>query len=181
MVSEVAASPARPARSLRGARRTASRGTKRVPIFRKRSCAARRSPVRKPRSGSRLLPLAFPEGSPTHPSYPAAHAATAGACITVLKAFFNEDFPIPNPVQATPDGSALDWTGPTPTLGNEIDKLAANVALGRDSAGVHFRSDSMQGLLVGEQQALRAAHSPRGTYNERFGALPSRGSTDAGC
>ena len=119
--------------------------------------------------GSRLLPLAFPEGSPTHPSYPAAHAATAGACITVLKAFFNEDFPIPNPVQATPDGSALEaWTGPTLTLGNEIDKLAANVALGRDSAGVHFRSDSMQGLLVGEQQALGLLADYSRTYNERF-------------
>jgi hypothetical protein len=119
--------------------------------------------------GTRLLPLAFPEGSPTHPSYPAAHAATAGACITVMKAFFNKDFPIPNPVQATQDGSALEaWTGPALTLGNEIDKLAANVALGRDAAGVHFRSDSMQGLLVGEQQALGLLADYSRTYNERF-------------
>jgi membrane-associated phospholipid phosphatase len=36
-----------------------------------------------------LLPVAYAEGCPTHPSYPAAHAATAGACATVLKAFFN--------------------------------------------------------------------------------------------
>lgn len=33
-----------------------------------------------------LLPQAFPEGSPTHPSYPAGHATIAGACATVLKA-----------------------------------------------------------------------------------------------
>jgi hypothetical protein len=39
--------------------------------------------------GTRLLPVAFPEGCPTHPSYPAAHACNAGACATILKAFFN--------------------------------------------------------------------------------------------
>jgi hypothetical protein len=38
--------------------------------------------------GTYLLPLAYPEGSPTHPAYPAGHAAIAGACATVLKAFF---------------------------------------------------------------------------------------------
>jgi len=37
------------------------------------------------------------------------------------------------------------------TLGNEIDKLAANIALGRDAAGVHYRSDSARGLFVGER------------------------------
>lgn len=35
-----------------------------------------------------LLPMAFPEGSPTHPAYGAGHATVAGACVTVLKAFF---------------------------------------------------------------------------------------------
>ena len=119
--------------------------------------------------GTRLLPLAYAEGCPTHPSFPAAHAATAGACVTVLKAFFNADFPIPNPVQATPDGLALEpWTGPPLTLGNEIDKLAANIALGRDAAGVHFRSDSVQGMLAGEQQALGLLADYSRTYNERF-------------
>src|SRR5215471_6883210 len=31
-------------------------------------------------NGSYLLPMAYPEGCPTHPSYPAAHAVNAGAC-----------------------------------------------------------------------------------------------------
>src|SRR5215813_8450516 len=31
-----------------------------------------------------LLPMAFPEGSPTHPSYGAGHATVAGACVTIL-------------------------------------------------------------------------------------------------
>lgn len=35
-----------------------------------------------------LMPMAFPEGSPTHPAYGAGHATVAGACVTVLKAFF---------------------------------------------------------------------------------------------
>lgn len=39
-------------------------------------------------SGSLLLPMAFTPGSPTHPAYGAGHATVAGACITVLKAFF---------------------------------------------------------------------------------------------
>src|SRR5207244_6874736 len=39
--------------------------------------------------GSYLLPQAFPEGSPTHPCYPTGHGTVGGACITVLKFFFN--------------------------------------------------------------------------------------------
>jgi hypothetical protein len=121
------------------------------------------------RNGSALLPMAFPEGSPTHPSYPSAHAANAGACITILKAFFSADFVIPNPVQATADGSALEpWTGAVLTLGAEIEKLASNVAMGRDAAGVHFRSDSLQGLYVGESQAIGLLCDYSRTYSERF-------------
>jgi len=120
-------------------------------------------------NGSRLLPLAFPEGCPTHPSYPAAHAANAGACATILKAFFNEDYPLPHPVEATADGSALaPWKGQPLTLGNEINKLANNIALGRDAAGVHYRSDSIDGLFVGEEQALGLLCDYSRTYNERF-------------
>jgi hypothetical protein len=120
-------------------------------------------------NGTALLPLAYPEGSPTHPSYPSAHAANAGACSTILKAFFNEDFVVPAPVQASADGSGLDpWSGEPLTLGNEIDKLASNIAFGRDAAGVHFRTDSLQGLLVGESQAIGLLCDVSRTYNERF-------------
>ena len=120
-------------------------------------------------NGTQLLPVAFPEGCPTHPSYPAAHATNAGACATILKAFFNEDFPIPKPVQAKADGSGLEsWDGDKLTLGGETDKLASNIALGRDAAGVHFRSDSIQGLFVGEEQAIGVLCDYSRTYNERF-------------
>jgi len=119
--------------------------------------------------GTWLLPAAFPEGCPTHPSYPAAHATNAGACATILKAFFNEDYPVPHPVEATADGSELlPWKGQPLMLGNEINKLAGNIALGRDAAGVHFRSDSINGLFVGEEQALGLLCDYSRTYNERF-------------
>jgi len=119
--------------------------------------------------GTRLLPVAFPEGCPTHPSYPAAHACNAGACATILKAFFNVNYVLPHPVEATADGSARElWRGAALTLGNETDKLAANIALGRDAAGVHYRSDSVRGLFVGEQQALGLLRDYSRTYNERF-------------
>jgi PAP2 superfamily len=119
--------------------------------------------------GTRLLPVAFAEGCPTHPSYPSAHACNAGACATILKAFFDADYVLPQPVEATPDGSTLEaWRGADLTLGNEIDKLANNIALGRDAAGVHYRSDSIRGLFVGEQQALGLLQDYSRAYNERL-------------
>ena len=45
--------------------------------------------------GTYLLPMAYPEGSPTHPAYPAGHAVSAGAGATTLKAFYDEAFVIP--------------------------------------------------------------------------------------
>src|SRR5262245_6746045 len=114
-------------------------------------------------------PSPFAEGCPTHPSYPSAHACNAGACATILKAFFDADYVLPHPVEATPDGSTLDpRKGTDLTLGNEIDKLANNIALGRDAAGVHYRSDSIHGLFVGEQQALGLLRDYSRTYNEHF-------------
>jgi hypothetical protein len=52
--------------------------------------------------GSYLLPQGFPEGSPLHPSYGAGHATVAGACVTILKAFFDEHFVITNPLRRAP-------------------------------------------------------------------------------
>jgi len=120
--------------------------------------------------GTALLPQAYPEGSPTHPAYPAGHAAIAGACTTVLKAFFDESFAIPSPVQASADGNALDpWLGEALTVGGELDKLASNVSLGRDTAGVHYRSDGIEGMRLGEQVALALLADETRTYNEDFG------------
>jgi membrane-associated phospholipid phosphatase len=120
--------------------------------------------------GSYLLPMAYPEGCPAHPSYPAGHAVIAGACVTVLKAVFDEDFVIPNPVVASDDDglSLLSYSGPPLTLGNELNKLASNIALARDVAGVHWRSDGIQGLLLGEAVAISVLRDYRATYSETF-------------
>jgi hypothetical protein len=122
--------------------------------------------------GSYLLPQAFPEGSPTHPSYPAGHATIAGACVTILKAFFDEGFPITSPVQANADGTALElYPGPDAdslTVGGELNKLASNISLGRNMAGVHYRSDHIQSLRLGEEIAISILRDQKETYRERY-------------
>ena len=122
--------------------------------------------------GTYLLPIAYPEGGPQHPSYAEGHGVIAGACITALKAFFNESFVIPSPVVASDDGqSLLPYTGSDAgqiTVGGELNKLANNVALGRDMAGVHWRSDAVQGLLLGEKVTINILRDQRHTYNEPF-------------
>jgi hypothetical protein len=117
--------------------------------------------------GTYLHPQAFPEGSPTHPSYTAGHATVAGACVTILKALFDEHFVIPHPVQVSSDGLALvPYSGPALTVGGELNKVASNVATGRNIAGVHWRSDSLQSMLLGEQIAISVLADHRATYNE---------------
>jgi len=121
--------------------------------------------------GSYLLPQAYPEGSPTHPSYPAGHACIAGACTTILKAFFEESVQVPNPVKTNASGSALQSYSGNLTIGDELNKLANNIALGRDWAGVHYRSDGVDGLEVGEQQAIGLLQDYSITYNEQFNGM----------
>jgi membrane-associated phospholipid phosphatase len=116
--------------------------------------------------------MAYPEGCPTHPAYPAGHATIAGACVTVLKAFFKESFAIPNPVVASADGTALlPYSGPDLTVGRELSKLAANVALGRNAAGVHWRTDATEGLKLGEAVALAILRDLGTTHVEQFAGL----------
>nr|WP_272507356.1 vanadium-dependent haloperoxidase [Clostridium aestuarii] len=119
--------------------------------------------------GTYLLPMAYPEGSPTHTSYPAGHACIAGAGVTMLKAFFNEDFIIPNSVVASADGlSLIPYSGKPLTIGGELNKLGSNLSLGRDTAGVHWRSDGIEGLKIGEAVAIGILHDFKKTYNEDF-------------
>lgn len=117
-----------------------------------------------------LLPMAFREGSPMHPAYGAGHATVAGACVTVLKAFFDTDaqlleytdkdgttktgFTDPKgkknkksvEFRVVKNGAALEKVylskGEKPlTLEGELNKLAANISIGRNMAGVHYYSD----------------------------------------
>lgn len=125
--------------------------------------------------GSYLLPQAFPEGSPLHPSYGARHATVAGATITVLKAVFDDSYVIPNPVVPSADGQMLaPYTGPDKdrlTVGGELNKLATNVAMGRNFAGIHWRTDCTNSLLLGEEIAIRMLMDLKLTYNEDFGGF----------
>ncbi len=116
--------------------------------------------------GSYVLPMAYPEGCPTHPAYPAGHAVLAGAFATVLKAFFNEAFEIPNPVVPSADGLSLVPYDGALTVGGELNKLAANVAIGRDLAGVHWRSDGIEGLRLGEAVAVSLLRDLKLTLSE---------------
>jgi len=121
------------------------------------------------RKGSLLLPQAYPEGCPTHPSYPAGHAVVAGACVTAIKAFLDENHEIPRPVVAAADGLSLEaYEGAPLAVGGELDKLAGNIAFGRDFAGVHYRSDGAQGLRLGEEVAIAVLEELSSTGNELF-------------
>lgn len=118
--------------------------------------------------GSYLLSQAYPEGSPVHPSYPAGHATFIGAGTTILKAWYNEDFMI-DAYQPNQDGSDLIPLEYKLRVGDELDKLASNVASGRNAAGVHYRSD-MKGLELGEAIAIKMLeeHVHKYTYNVKF-------------
>jgi hypothetical protein len=123
-------------------------------------------------TGSYLLPIAYPDGCPLPPAYPAGHVAIAGACVTVLKAWFDQSFVLPTAVVASPDGHALlPYTGAPLTVGGELHKLAGNVMMGRDFGGVHWRSDGAAGLQLGEAVALAVLADERAAYTGTFGGF----------
>lgn len=147
--------------------------------------------------GSHFLPMAFSAGSPSHPAYGAGHATVAGACVTVLKAWFDEKqtlqavFHKANAVASKkepPSGGHMllapgvpDASGtigqPRPyakpaderdmTVGGELNKIASNVAMGRSMGGVHWRSDNTRSLRLGEQIAIEILRKRTLEYAER--------------
>jgi hypothetical protein len=118
------------------------------------------------RHGTYLLPMAFPEGSPTHPAYGAGHATVAGACTTILKAWFDEDHEIRPLVPSTDGTLLLPDLGPPLTVGGELNKVAANVAIGRDAAGVHWFSDYYWSIRLGEYVAKTILEEQKPSYNQ---------------
>ena len=111
-------------------------------------------------------------GRPRIPAYGAGHATVAGACVTILKAWFDESFVIPNPVVPTADGLGLvPYSGPSLTVGGELNKLAANIAMGRDAAGINWRSDYVESLKLGEAVAINILNDHRALFNEQFGGF----------
>ena len=165
-------------------------------------------------TGSALLPMAFPEGSPMHPAYGAGHATVAGACVTILKAFFDSGTLLvekledgtsrPICYEPNADGSALvslvakqgeesrpgfvksygakrvdepsyqekpvvqyDDFYPLSVEG-ELNKLASNISIGRDWAGVHYFTDYIESLRMGEAIAIGLLEEQKLTYRENF-------------
>jgi hypothetical protein len=117
--------------------------------------------------GTYLLPEAFAEGSPTHSSYGSGHATVAGACVTALKAFFDETDTVKNPQVVNADGTALiPYEGPPLTIGGELNKVASNVANGRNGAGVHWRTDAVNSLKLGEAVTISILEEQKLTYND---------------
>ena len=152
-----------------------------------------------------LLPMAFPEGSPMHPSYGAGHATVAGACTTILKAFFEmfdtgdieratvpqkamveeggrevsrwfgEERPmvgpdglgLPSAYRTAKGGKMLEpVSGDGLTIQGELDKLAANISIGRDFAGVHYYTDYYESLRMGERIAVGMLQEQMLCYRE---------------
>lgn len=129
-----------------------------------------------------LLPMAFAEGSPMHPTYGAGHATVAGACTTIVKAFFDTGAVLgvidtDNPCNEGKVGFFHDIKSPVYfetrksegktrdkldvkegkkalTLEGELNKLAANISIGRNMAGVHYFSDYYDSLRMGEAIAI---------------------------
>lgn len=51
-------------------------------------------------------------------------------------------------------------------MGGELNKVAANIAIGRNLAGVHWRSDYTQSMRLGEAVAISILEEQKLTYNE---------------
>lgn len=124
-----------------------------------------------------LLPMAFPEGSPMHPAYGAGHATVAGACVTILKAFFDHGALLVEPTTQLPicfepdaSGQNLQRVGidrPL-TVEGELNKLASNISIGRNWAGVHYFTDYIESIRLGERIAIGILEEQKLTYGENF-------------
>jgi hypothetical protein len=88
---------------------------------------------------------------------------------------FNESFVVPEPVVPNPGGrELLPYRGADAgslTVGGELNKLASNVATGRNIAGIHWRTDGIESLKLGEAVAISVLRDQRATYNEDFGGF----------
>ena len=124
-----------------------------------------------------LLPMAFPEGSPMHPAYGAGHATVAGACVTILKAFFNHSYVLPTPyaeVESAKDPNsnnrlkAVQDATLELTVEGELNKLASNISIGRNWAGVHYFTDYYESIRMGEAIASGILEEQKLTYGENF-------------
>ena len=80
---------------------------------------------------------------------------------TILKALFDESSIVSNPVVPTSDGlSLVSYDGRELTVGGELNKLAANIAMGRNFAGIHWRSNKFQRFAFINSLSIFASCGP---------------------
>jgi hypothetical protein len=129
------------------------------------------------KNGTYFLPHAFPEGCPQHPSYGQGHGTVAGACSTIVKAWFDDtatlsSIPGLTISQSSEDGSTLvPYNGTDKdqmTIGGEMNKIAANIAVGRNHAGVHWRYDYADSVVLGETVAISMLRDMAHCWSEPF-------------
>ena len=124
----------------------------------------------KEKNRSYFLTMLYKEGAPVHPSFPSGHATVAGACCTVLKCF----------LRTRANGESRKWSDVMglgsigvdsgETIDGEINKLAMNVSVGRNAAGVHYSSDNESGVRIGEQTAIFFLRSRLMFYTSKIAA-----------
>jgi hypothetical protein len=121
--------------------------------------------------------MAFLEVSSAHPAYSAGNTTVAGACVTILKAWFDESYQLKNSVIPNDDGTALlDYNAPDKdklTVGGELNKLPANMAIARNGAGVYWRRDYTESVKLGEAITLGILQEQSLTYNEDIKGIAS--------
>lgn len=90
--------------------------------------------------------------------------------MTMLKAFFDHEHEFDSAFQATADGSRLVPVSVNEklTVEGELNKLASNISIGRNWAGVHYFTDYVESARLGEKIALSILEEQAYTYNEDF-------------
>ena len=54
------------------------------------------------------------------------------------------------------------------TVEGKLNKLASNISIGRNWAGVHYFTDYIESLRMGEQIAIGILEEQKATYGENF-------------
>ena len=91
----------------------------------------------------------------------------AGACITVLKFFFDGNWVLANPVVLTHHGLALESYSGQLTVNGELNTLGHDISFGHGiHAGIHWRSGTGTHGMLGEAVALAFLRDRAKTYNE---------------
>ena len=107
-----------------------------------------------------------------HPAYGAGHATVAGACVTILKAFFDHGYVLPAEQYVySANGTELAPVQDKSlrlTVEGELNKLASNIAIGRNWSGVHYFTDYYESLRLGERMAIGILEEQKLTYGENF-------------